>query len=77
MTAPVPATTDILLNADGASIETDGQAEADVTFRCDTSTAIMVICGCLPLTDAIADGRVRVEGDQEFAATFEQSFQGG
>ncbi len=37
MTEPVAATTDILLNADGAYVASDSQVEADVTFRCDTS----------------------------------------
>ncbi len=77
MTEPVAATTDILLNADGASVATDRQAAADVTFRCDTSTAVLVIFGRLPLSDTIADGRVHVEGDRELAVTFGQSFQGG
>lgn len=77
MTAPVYATTDILLNADGASVESDSQTEADVTFRCDTSTAILVIFGRLSLADAIADGRIQVEGEQELATAFGQSFQGG
>lgn len=67
----------ILLNADGAAVEVDSQADADVTFRCDTSTAILVIFGRLSLADAIADGRVQVEGEQELAATLGQSFQGG
>ena len=53
------------------------QANADVTFHCDTSTAILVIFGRLPLVDAIADGRVHVEGEPELATTFGQSFQGG
>jgi hypothetical protein len=77
MTEPVAATTDILLSADGASVESDRPAEADVTFRCDTPTAIFVIFGRLSLADAIADGRVQVEGEQELATVFGQSFQGG
>ena len=77
MTEPVAATTDILLNADGASVEADSQVEADVTFRCDTATAVLVIFGRVKLADAIADGRIRVEGDRELAITFGQSFQGG
>lgn len=77
MTGPVTATADILLNADGASVASASQAEADLTFRCDTSTAILVIFGHLPLADAIVDGRVQVEGEQELAITFGQSFQGG
>ncbi|MDH3602936.1 MAG: maleylpyruvate isomerase family mycothiol-dependent enzyme, partial [Candidatus Tectomicrobia bacterium] len=74
---PVPATIDILLNADGAFVASDRQAEADVTFYCETSTAILVLFGRLPLADAIADGRVDVEGEPELAAAFGQSFQGG
>ncbi len=70
MTEPVAATTDILLHADGASVASDREAEADVTFHCDTSTAILVIFGRLPLADAIADGRVYVEGEAELATAF-------
>ena len=77
MTEPVTATTDILLHADGASVASDHHVEADVTFHCDTSRVIFVIFGRLPLADAIADGRVRVEGEQELATAFGQSFQGG
>jgi hypothetical protein len=77
MTEPVAAPTDILLNADDASVESNSPADADVTFRCDTSTAILVIFGRLPLAEAIADGRVQVEGEPELAAAFGQSFQGG
>lgn len=77
MTGPVAATTDILLNADGASVESASQVEADVTFHCDTSTALLVLFGRLPCADAIADGRVHVEGELELAAAFGQSCQGG
>jgi hypothetical protein len=77
MTEQVAATTDILLHADGASVESHSPAEADVTFRCDTPTAILVIFGRLSLADAIADGRVQVEGEQNLASAFEKSFQGG
>jgi uncharacterized protein (TIGR03083 family) len=77
MTEPVAATMDIILAADGASVESDSTTEADVTFHCDTSTAILVIFGRLPLADAIAHGRVQVEGEQELSVAFGQSFQGG
>lgn len=77
MTESVAATTDILLHADGALVEDDSQADADVTFRCDTSSAMLVIFGRLSLGDAIADGRVQVEGESELAAAFGQSFESG
>jgi hypothetical protein len=54
-----------------------GKFAADVTFHCNTPTAIFVIFGRLPLADAIADGRVQIEGEKELATTFAQSFQGG
>jgi hypothetical protein len=77
MTEPVAATADILLHADGASVETDHHAEADVTFHGDTATAILVIFGRLSLADTLANGRVRVEGEQELVAAFDLSFPGG
>jgi len=39
--------------------------------------AILVIVGRLSLVDAIADGRIQVEGEPELATAFGQSFQGG
>jgi uncharacterized protein (TIGR03083 family) len=78
MTTPIPATTDILLNADGASVESDRPTEAaDVTLHCDPATAVLVIFGRLSLADAMADGCVHVEGRRELASAFGQSFQGG
>jgi putative sterol carrier protein len=78
MTTPMPATTDIVLNTDGASVESDRHTDAaDVTFHCDTATAVLVIFGRLSLADAMADGRVHVEGKRELASVFGQSFQGG
>lgn len=77
MTEPVTATMDIVHSADGASVTSDHHAEADVIFHCETSTALFVLFGRLPLADAIADGRVQVEGARELAAAFGQSFQGG
>ena len=57
MSEPLSATTNILLNADGASVAFDSQTDAaDVTFHCDTATAILVIFGRLSLADAIAEG---------------------
>jgi hypothetical protein len=68
---------DILLNAEGASVESDHPTEAaDVILHCDTATAVLVIFGRLALAEVIADGRVQVEGRRELASVFGQSFQG-
>ena len=78
MTTPMTATTDIVLNTDGASVESSRHTEAvDVTLHCDTATAVLVIFGRLSLAEAIADGRVQVEGRRELASVFGQNFQGG
>jgi uncharacterized protein (TIGR03083 family) len=78
MREPLSATTDIVLNTDGASVASVSQTDAaDVTFHCDTVTAILVMFGRLSLADAIAEGRVQVEGEQELAMAFGQGFQGG
>lgn len=78
MTKPLPATTDIVLNTDGASVESDRPTEAaDVIFHCDTATAALVVFGRLSLADAMADGRVHVEGRRDLASVFGQSFQSG
>jgi uncharacterized protein (TIGR03083 family) len=78
MTTPMTATTDIVLNTDGALLESDRHTEAaDVTLHCDTATAVLVIFGRLSLAEAIADGRVQVKGRRELASVFGQNFQGG
>jgi len=46
-------------------------------LHCDTATAVLVIFGRLSLAEAIADGRVQVEGRRELASVFGQNFQGG
>jgi hypothetical protein len=48
-----------------------------VTFHSDTATAVLVIFGRLKPADAIADGRVHVEGESALVDAFGQSFQGG
>jgi uncharacterized protein (TIGR03083 family) len=78
MTTPLTATMDILLNAEGASVESARPTDAaDVILHCDTATAVLVIFGRLSLAEAIADRRVHVEGRRELARVFGQSLQGG
>ena len=77
MTEPAAACIDIVLSRDGATVEADRTAEADVTFHSDTATAVLVIFGRLKLAEAIADGHVHVEGESELVDAFGQSFQGG
>jgi putative sterol carrier protein len=76
MVEPVTARIDILLSADGASAEVAGHAKADVILHCEATTAMLVIFGRLPFAQAMANGRVRVEGDPELATAFGQHCQG-
>ncbi len=77
MTEPVAAITDIRLSSESAVVESDRTAEANVTFHCDTATAVLVLFRRVSFAAAIADKRVRVEGESELATEFGQSFQGG
>jgi uncharacterized protein (TIGR03083 family) len=77
MTEAVAARLDIVLSRAGATVEPARTAKADVTCHSDTATAVLVIFGRLTLAEAIADGRVHVEGESELVDAFGQSFPGG
>jgi uncharacterized protein (TIGR03083 family) len=77
LAAPAETSTDIIVDRDGGHIEPGSQAEADVIFRCDPETYVLVIFGRLTLAEAMADGRVVSAGDQGLAMAFGQSFRGG
>ena len=75
MSAPASEAIDIVLHADGAAVEAAGDAAADVILYSDAATAMLVICGRLPLADEVADGRVRVEGNNALLASVFQRAQ--
>ena len=85
---PVAAVFDLLLAAEGATLgqvrseggtlgEDRNLPAADVTFRCDGETYVMVMYGRVAPEAAMADGRLAWEGDAALAQGFGARFQGG
>jgi hypothetical protein len=54
-----------------------GKTPADVTFRCDGETFVLLMYGRLRAQEAVSQGRITFEGDAELVAAFNQRFQGG
>ena len=85
---PVGTAYNLIFSAEGAVLrqaqgervgdadEQDSQ-QADVTFRCDGETYVMVMYGRLTPDDALASGRLTWEGDEGLALGFGARFQGG
>ena len=76
VTKPVPISVNIAVSGDQVRMEDAGQGHADVTFRCDTETFLLLINGRLAPSPAIGNGRLAVEGDDTMAADFGQWFKG-
>lgn len=76
VTEPVPYQIDLVV-ADGAvQQEVEVAVPADVLFRCDTETFVLLVYGRLTLDRALQDGRLTVEGDRQRAEAFAQWFKG-
>ena len=76
VTQPVPISVDIAVSGDKVRLEDAGDGNADVTFRCDTETFLLLTNGRLAPVPAIAVDRLEVEGDNGVAADFGQWFKG-
>ena len=76
VTQPVAVREDYLVTGDEFKVETGQQDPADVTFKCDTGNYILLIFGRLDVAEAVANGRLTVEGPGDLAANFTQWFQG-
>jgi uncharacterized protein (TIGR03083 family) len=77
VTAPLAISSDIVATREGTRIEAASAAPAEVIFRCDTETYVLVLFGRLSPDVAMAEGRMTFEGDQALAAGFGRRFQGG
>ena len=73
---PVPVKEALLVKGDSFEAEPAGGEPADVTFRCNTGTYILLIYGRLDVEGAIATGQLTVEGSREQATSFTAWFQG-
>ncbi len=72
-----PYGADIVITEEKQYMEADGDAPADVTFRCDSETFVLLMYGRLKPDSAIADGQLSFEGDSKIAEEFEKRFVGG
>ncbi len=76
-----PAAYDLIFSTDGAVLrpsENEGAGQdADVTFRCDGETYVMVMYGRLTPEAALASGRLTYTGNAGLALGFGDRFQGG
>ncbi len=77
MKTPITATADIVVAAQGTHVEPASAVAADVTFRCDGETYVLVMYGRLSPEDAMAQGRLTFQGDSELAGSFGRRFKGG
>lgn len=74
---PFETAYDVVMAAQGTHVEPSGKQGADVTFRCDGETYVLVMYGRLSPEDATAQGRLTFQGDSELAGSFGRRFKGG
>ena len=74
---PFETAYDVVMAAEGTHVEPSGKQGADVTFRCDGETYVLVMYGRLSPEDATAQGRLTFQGDSELAGSFGRRFKGG
>ena len=69
--------TDVVLTDTQPYMEAVANTPADVTFRCDGGTFILLMYGRIHAQEAISQGRMTFEGDTDCVAAFSQRFTGG
>ena len=74
---PFETAYDVVMAAQGTHVEPSGKQRADVTFRCDGETYVLVMYGRLSPEDATAQGRLTFQGDSELSGSFGRRFKGG
>ena len=74
---PFETAYDVVMAAQGTHVEPSGTQGADVTFRCDGETYVLVMYGRLSPEGATAQGRLTFQGDSELAGSFGRRFKGG
>ena len=67
---PIPISFDIAVAGDNVRLEDSGDGPADVNFKCETETFLLLINGRFDPSSTIANGRLAVEGNRELAADF-------
>ena len=71
-----PSTHDIVVEEGKGRIEPAGAGAAEVTFRCDRDTFVLMMYKRLTLDEAIAAGRLSAEGDSGLISDFDRWSKG-
>jgi uncharacterized protein (TIGR03083 family) len=69
--------TDVVLTDAQQYLEAAANTPADVTFRCDGETFVLLMYGRIRAQEAVSRGRMTFEGDTALVAAFSQRFTGG
>jgi uncharacterized protein (TIGR03083 family) len=72
-----PGTDFVVVRRDEQYMEVAGAAPAQVTFRCDAQTFVLLAYGRLRPPAALSQGTLTYEGSQEWAEIFMRSYIGG
>jgi len=72
----VPGTYDIVVEEANVRLEPAGSAAANILFRCETDTFVLMMYKRLTLHDATAAGRLSAEGESGLIADFDQWLKG-
>jgi uncharacterized protein (TIGR03083 family) len=67
---------DIVVSKEGARLQASSTDHSHVLYRCCPETFVLVMYGRLSMTDALAQGRVHVDGDTTLVTAFSQCFRG-
>jgi uncharacterized protein (TIGR03083 family) len=67
---------DIVVSREGVHLEASSADHADVLYSCSPETFVFVMYGRLTLTDAMAQGRLQVDGDTPLVTAFAQWCRG-
>ena len=76
VSSPLPVYNDLIVNGDTFNTEVNVTQAADAIFRCYTGNYILLMFGRLQVEQAIADGRLSIEGSLEQAKNFNVWFKG-
>lgn len=76
VTEPVPYQIDLIVADGTVQQEVEVEAPADVMFRCDTESFVLLVYGRLTLDRAFQDGHVTARGERAQADAFAQWFKG-
>ena len=77
ITKPAPYVVDVVITEEQQYMEVASKDDAQVTFRCDGETFVLLMYGRIKPEAAIAEGRAFFEGDRQLVTAFAERFTGG